>query len=225
MKSSQKQAIVWGGLLILFGVMALVEVYFDLGPWVWIVILAAAGLGVFGLYFTDRSEGWLLIPGYALWAVAGLIALTTLNILQDEAVAFYVLSAIALPFLVVFLRDRRQWWALIPAYVLFAVGLMVGLLGSGILNDLLVPAYVMFAIAIPFFVVYARNTKNWWALIPGGVLAIIGLAFLIAEAAVEYVVPAVLIIAGVWILARQFMRKEPETPELDDVPVDEPPTE
>ena len=200
---------VWGGLLILFGVMSLVEVYFDLGPWVWVAVLAAAGLGIFGLYYTDRSQWWLLIPGYALWAVAGLITFVTLNILQDEAIAFYVLSAIALPFLYVFIRDREQWWALIPAYVLFAVGLMVGLLGLGILNDLLVPAYVMFAIAIPFFVVYARNPRNWWALIPGGVMGIIGLAFLIAEAAVQYVVPALLIIAGIWVLARQFMRKEP----------------
>jgi hypothetical protein len=189
--------------------MSLAEVYFDLGPWVWAVVLAAAGLGIIGLYFTDRSQWWLLIPGYALLAVAGLIALVTLNILRDEAIAFYVLSAIAFPFLVVFINDREQWWALIPAYVLFAVGLMVGLLGLGILNDLLVPAYVMFAIAIPFFVVYARNSKNWWALIPGGVMAIIGLAFLLAEAAAQYVLPALFIIAGIWVLARQFMRKEP----------------
>jgi membrane protease YdiL (CAAX protease family) len=64
----------------------------------------------------------------------------------------------ALPFLVVFLRDRNKWGGLIPAYVLFAV-------------------------AIPFFVVYARNSQQWWALIAGGILAVIGLPFLIAEAA------------------------------------------
>jgi hypothetical protein len=222
--NSTKQALVWGGLLILFGVMALVEVYYDLGPWVWVVILAAAGLGVFGLYFSDRSETWLLIPGYALWAVAGLIALVTIGILQDEVVAFYVLTAIAIPFLVVYLRNREQWWALIPAYVLFVVGLMVALEGMGILNDLLIPAYVMFAIAIPFFVVYARNTKNWWALIPAGVLTIIGLSFLVAEAAVQFIAPAVLIIAGVWILARQFMRKG-ETEKVNAPPADGPPVD
>ncbi len=222
--SSNKGAIVGGGLLILFGVMALVQVYIDLGSWVWVAVLFVAGLGVFGLYFSDRSVAWLLIPGYALWAIAGLIIVTELNILQDEAVAFYVLSAIALPFLAVYLRNRESWWALIPAYVLFAVGLMVGLIGLGVLDDLLVPSYVMFAIAIPFFVVYARNTRNWWALIPAGVLAIIGLAFLIAEAAVQYVVPAVLIIVGVWILARQFMRKEP-TPALPSEEPEEPSAE
>jgi hypothetical protein len=202
--------------------MALVGVYVELSPWVWAAVLFVAGLAVFGLYYSDRTDAWLLIPGYALWAIAGLIVLTTLDILRDEAVAFYVLSAIALPFLVVYLRDRENWWALIPAYVMFVVGLMVGLIGLGVLDDLLIPSYVMFAIAIPFFVVYARNTRNWWALIPGGIMAVIGLAFLIAEAAVQYVVPAVLIIAGAWILARQFMRKE-SPPALSDEGSEEPP--
>jgi hypothetical protein len=86
---------------------------------------------------------------------------------------------------------------------------MVGLIGAGVLNDLLVPAYVMFAIAIPFLVVYARNPREWWPLIPGGIMAIIGLSFLIAEAAVEYIGPVVMILAGAWILVRMFTRGGP----------------
>ena len=217
---TRKQSMVWGGLLILFGVMALVEVYTDLTAWTWVVILAAAGLGVFGVYLTDRSDWGLLIPAYVLWAIAGLVTLIELNILQDPFIATYVLTAIALPFLVVFLRNRDQWWALIPAYVLLAVGVMVGLLGLGVLTDLLVPAYVMLAIAIPFFVVYVHNTKQWWALIPGGIMAVIGLSFLIAEAAVQYVAPVALVIVGVWILVRQFTRKEPVGPEADQPPAE-----
>jgi hypothetical protein len=159
---SKKQALVWGGLLILFGVMALVSNLTDLSAWIWVIVLAVAGLAVFGIYLSDRSEATLLIPAYVLWAVAGLVALTTLNVLRDEFIAAYVLAAIALPFLVVFLRDRAQWWALIPAYVLLAVGLMVGLTASGVLTELLIPAYVMFAVAVPFLVVFALNPKVWW---------------------------------------------------------------
>jgi len=229
MKSQvRRQHLVWGGLLILFGVVALVETFTALTTWAWVAILAAAGLGVFGVYLTDRSDWGLLIPAYVLWTVAGLIALITLNILRDESIATYVLAAIALPFLVVFLRNRDQWWALIPAYVLLAIGVMVGLIEQGVLSDYLVPAYVLFAIAIPFFVVYARNTNLWWALIPGGILAVIGLAFLIAEAMVEYVAPAVVILAGVWILVRQFTRKEPTAPDAPAPPgpeADRPPAE
>ena len=224
---NRKQALVWGSLLIFFGVVGLMEVYIDLTLWVWVAILVAAGLAVFGVYLTDRSQWGLLIPAYVMWAVAGLVALITLNVLQDEAIAAYVLTAIALPFLVVYIRNREQWWALIPAYVLLAVGLMVLLLESGILSDLLVPAYVMFSIAIPFLVVYARNRQQWWALIPSGILSIIGIAFLIAEAAVQFIFPAILIVVGIVILVRVFTRKElPEPEVVPSEPEDEePPTE
>jgi hypothetical protein len=229
MKSeARKQGIIWGGLLIFFGVVALVEAYTDLSAWVWVAILAAAGLGVLGIYLTDRSQWGLLIPAYVLWAVAGLIALVTLNVLRDEFIATYVLAAIALPFLVVFLRDRAQWWALIPAYVLLAVGMMIPLIEAGVLSDLLIPSYVLFAIAIPFLVVYAWDPKQWWPLIPGGILAVIGLSFLVAEAAVQYVGPAVLVLVGVWILVRQFTRRETTAPDAPAPPgpeADEPPAE
>jgi len=212
MKTGAKQGLIWGGLLILFGILSLVEIYIDLGPWVWVAVLTVSGLGVYGIYAMDRSEKWILIVSYVLLVVAGLITLITLDLLRDEAIATYVLTAIAIPFLVAFLQSGRTKWALlIPPYILIAVGVMVGLIGLGILDDLLVPAYVLIAVSIPFFVVYARDTKQWWPLIPGGITAIVGLSFLIAEAAVQYVAPAVLIIAGIWVLVRQFTKKEKES--------------
>ena len=227
MSQAGKKGLVWGGLLIALGVMLLIqEVYVDLTAWIWVAVLAAAGFGAFLIYLTDPSDWGMLIPAYVLWAIAGLIALIELNVLKDDWIALYVLTAIALPFLVGFLRDRNQWGLLIPAYVLLAVGLMVGLIGAGLLDDLLIPAYVVFAIAIPFLVVYLRNRAHWWALIPAGIMAVIGLAFLITESAVEYVLPVVVILAGVWILARQFIGKEPlppeeaseSTPEAEELP-------
>jgi hypothetical protein len=208
MKTDSKQGLVWGGLLILLGIMSLAETFFDTGPWVWVFVLAAGGFGIYGIYAMKRTEKWMLIPSYVLLAVAALVAFINLNILRDEAIATFVLWAVGLPFLVVYLQNRAQWGFLIPAYVLFAVGLMVGLIGLRILDDLLIPAYVMIAISLPFFVTYTRDRSQWWPLIPGGITAAIGLAFLIAEAAVQYVVPAALIIAGIWVLARQYIRKE-----------------
>ena len=209
MKSQTKQGLVWGGLLILLGALSLLETFTDLGPWVWVVVLTVAGLGVYGAYAMDRSEKWMLIVSYVLLVVAGLVTLITLNALRDEAVATYVLTAIAAPFLLIFLQsDRTKWGLLLPPYILIAVGVMVGLIGVGFLDDLLIPAYVLIAVSIPFFVVYARDTKKWWAVIPGGITAIVGLSFLIAEAAVQFVLPGVLIIAGIWVLFRQFRNKE-----------------
>lgn len=217
---SGKQVLVLSAVLILVGVLLLIEVFTDLSAWIWVLLLAAGGLGAFGLYLADRSDWGILITAYVLWAIAILVALVTLNVLRDEGVAFYVLMAIAIPFLAVYVRNRAMWWALIPAYVLAAVAFMVGLIGLGILDDNLVPAYVLLAIAIPFFVVYARNRSQWWSLIPGGILAVIGLSFLIAEGAFAYIAAVGLIAVGLWFLLRGFTRKEPASKAAppDDVP-------
>jgi hypothetical protein len=203
----------------------LVETFTDLSAWAWIAILTVAGLGASVLYFTDRSNLALLIPAYVLWAIAGLVALITLNVLRDESIATFVLAAIALPFLVGFLRNRNRWGLLIPAYILLAVGVMVGLIGLGVLDDLLIPAYVLFAVSIPFFVAYARNRKQWWPLIPGGITAVVGISFLIAENAAQYIAAIALIAVGAWIVVRQYTQQEPEDQEPRGAESDGPPAE
>jgi hypothetical protein len=64
---------------------------------------------------------------------------------------------------------------------------------------------VMFAIAAPFIYIYLRNTDNWWALIPGGIMAVIGAGLLISS--VISAIPVLLIIAGIYILVRQMGSK------------------
>jgi hypothetical protein len=206
---NRKQNMVWGGLLIIFGVLALLQTFIDISIWAWVAILGVMGLGVLAVYLSDRSSKGLLIPVYVLWVVAIFLVLLELEFLQAAFVASFVLTAVAIPFILVFLQDRSRWAFLIPAYVLLAIGLMVPLLESGVLNGVLVPAYVMITIAIPFFAVYFWNRRHWWALIPAAILLIVGFAFLFAEAAVELIVPAVLILVGIGILLRQFLRGKP----------------
>jgi len=204
---ARSRGIGWGAVLVFLGLAGLINTLFDLTALTWVVMLAVAGLAGLIFYLIMRRPRQLLLIPYIMWAVAGLVALTESDVLRDEATAGYVLTAVALPFLATYLLDRTRRWPLIPAYILLAVGLMVVLL-EDVLTDALVPAYVMFAIAIPFLVSYLRDRQKWGALIVGGILAIIGLAFLIAEAAVEYVVPVILIIAGASMLVRQFGRSE-----------------
>jgi hypothetical protein len=105
---------------------------------------------------------------------------------------------------------------------------MVGLIGQGILRDTLVPSYVMFAIAIPFLAIAANDSTRRWALIPGGVMAVIGLSLLAAGDAFQYLLPVALILAGVFVVARQFMGRDtmteveerPEIAPTNDAPAD-----
>jgi len=200
---------VWGVFLILLGVILMVEVFIDLTAWAWVAFLTVAGFGAFGIYLTDRSDKGVLIPAYVLWVIAGLVALIELAILRGDTVAVYVLIAIALPFLVGFSRNRTRRGLLIPAYVLFAVAGMIALEAVDILEGEMATAYIMFAIAVPFLIVYARDTKQKWALFPGGIMAIIGLSFLLTADLFRYAGPAVIILAGIWILYRTFFRKAP----------------
>jgi hypothetical protein len=159
-----------------------------------------------------------MIPSYALLAIAGLVALIELDILRDDAIAVYVLSAIAFPFLVGYLRNRKAWGLLIPAYVMIAVAGMLALTALDILEGNVVVAYIMFTIALPFLLVYVRNTKMWWALIPGGIMAIIGIAFLLTEDLVRYIGPGIIILIGVWILFRAFFRPATQVKEVAPPP-------
>ncbi len=205
---SKKPGLVLGGLLILFGVLALLETITDLSAWIWVAVLTIGGLGVYAIYAMDRNEKWLLIISYVMLAVAGLVTLLTLGVLKDAFVATYVLLAIALPFFIAFLSNRNNWGLLIPAYVLTVIGVMVPLIELGVLGDTLIATYVLLAIALPFFVVYLVNKKNWWGLIPGGILAVIGLGLLIAEASADLLFAAALILAGILIVVRQFTKKD-----------------
>jgi len=196
-----------GVILITIGLAAFIETFTDLTSWGWILVLVAVGIFSGVVNWSGRSNLVTMIPSYILWSIAGLILITHLEIIRGEAIAFYVLFVIGLPFAVGWYLNKSNWGLLIPAYVLFTVGLMVWLIGLGWLSNLLVPAYVMFAIALPFFVVYKRNPQNWWALIPGGIMGIIGISFLLATRAFRMVVPIVIIGIGIFILVREVNRR------------------
>jgi hypothetical protein len=204
-----KRGLVWGGLMILFGAMSLVATFTEISIGIWAVTLAVAGLVALLVYMTDLSAIDLLIPPYVLWALAALLFMLERDMLADPWIPFYVLTAIALPFIVGFLRDQNRWGLLIPAYILIVVGTMVVLLDE-VLTDMQVPAYVMFAVAIPFVVAFLRDRRMRWTLIPSGILIVVGLVFLLGEGLVEYITPILLIFFGGWILLRQLWHKDEE---------------
>jgi hypothetical protein len=171
------------------------------------LVLSLIGLPFLVVFLVNRSQNWwALIPAYVMFSIAVMIFLIGIGVLNDAWIALYVLSSIGIPFLVVYLINRTNWWALIPAYVMFVIGIMVTLIDVHILNDLAIPAYVMFAIAIPFLFVYLTNREQWWALIPGGIMTVIGLGFWAGTDLAQYVIPAVLILAGILVLFRSVKK-------------------
>lgn len=253
--TANKQNVGWGVLLISFGVSAILDQYTGVSDWYKIGVFLLGGLITLAFFLADRSDWVLLIPAYVMlaisaigaaalgelldgdlmasfvlplvaapflvvylrnrdnwWAlfptfillaIALMLFVTNIFVLKDSLIAPFVLFAIAAPFLFVYFNNRQNWWALIPAYVMIVIGIMVGLIETNVLDDLLVPAYINLAIALPFFWIYFRNRDARWALFPGGIMGLIGLGFLFSEPIGQFIFPLAMIAAGVWVLYRQ----------------------
>ena len=120
-------------------------------------------------YLYDRSRNWwALIPGGVMLFLA-LVTLLVDNV-GGEWVGTLFLFMIGLSFFIVYINNRTRQWALLVAYILFVLSIAPAMASFG--GD--VPAYFgsifLFAVALPFFVVYFRDEKNWWAIIPAGVM-------------------------------------------------------
>jgi uncharacterized membrane protein HdeD (DUF308 family) len=74
-------------------------------------------------------------------------------------------------FFMVYFNDRQNWWAIIPGCTLAGIGissLLSGLFPS--LPDPVSGAFVLGGIGVSFAWVYFNDRRNWWAIIPAGVM-------------------------------------------------------
>lgn len=207
MKKDQSKY-VWGGLLILAGVLFMLQEFNILGSafeYLWVMLMAAGAAVFLWIYFTKQDQWWAIIPGLALFGLT-LVAIDELfDILPSSDISGAIfLGCIGLAFWLVYLRKQAQWWAIIPGGVLITLSLVAGLDFLSEWND------VMFflGLGITFLLVAllpgaAHNTK--WALIPGGILTVLGLAlFAPVLNIVNIAWPIILIGLGVFILIRTW---------------------
>jgi len=190
---------VLAGLMILIGgVVLLVEqlglVAFTGSVWGGLGLLGG-GVAFLAAWLGDRSEWWPLIPagvmlGGGLGTLAGSVGLPGwLSVLLT-------FSGCSLPFLYIFLRlgAKEGWWALIPGGILAAwgVGSFLGELG---LPGAIVSLVGFLGSAAPFLFIFMLNRKNnWWALIPGGIMAFMSLVTVLESALGEqWIAPLILL--------------------------------
>lgn len=102
-----------------------------------------------------------------------LLLLQNLGILSVAWGVFWAVIFIAggLAFLGVFMERPANWWALIPGFTLLALGVLMVL-------ETTVPwvarswggPLFLGGIGLSFWLVFLVTPRNWWAIIPGGVL-------------------------------------------------------
>lgn len=193
-------------LLLIAVIILVVEIAGSGDDYLAVVLMPGLAAPFLYIYLKNKERWWALIPAYALLLVGLIISLDELLVSGDKFIAPGILGGIGLPFLYVYLRNRDNWWALIPAYALLAIGTLVLLLDFRLLTGLVIPAFIMLAIAIPFFFVYLLNRERKWALIPGAITAVLGLGFLVGTEFGKFATPAVLVLAGIWLLVRVLIK-------------------
>jgi hypothetical protein len=112
-----------------------------------------------------------ILWGGLLICAGGLFLLQELNLIPNAwDIVWGVLFGVAgCMFLFAFFTNRTQWWPLIPGLGLISLGLLI------VLDEFLpgadwLGAIFLGGIGLSFWLIYAINRENWWAVIPGGVL-------------------------------------------------------
>ena len=116
--------------------------------------------------------------GILLIVVGLLFLLESLAILSLGGAWAVLFAAAGLVFGYTFLEDRERWWAIIPAMALLGIAALIGLEAflPGVDGQWGVTLF-MGALGLGFILIYGiTHRKQWWALIPGGVLLTLGIA-------------------------------------------------
>jgi hypothetical protein len=115
--------------------------------------------------------------GLFLLAAGIFLLLKNLGAFQQwgEVIWGGLFAAVGLAFVIWFAVDRERYWRAIAGFTLLGIGAVI-LLSSrnGSLGDWL-SAIMLLAVALGFWAVLLAKADNWWAVIPAGVLTVVGL--------------------------------------------------
>jgi hypothetical protein len=202
--------ILWGSLLIIGGVLFLLQNLriFEFGDLFWAALFFLAGLFFFSLYRQERANWWSLIPGFTLLGIGAQIAVDRLfpgasNILGG----LLVLGSIGLSFLVIYLLNRANWWAIIPGGVMVTLAVVSAV--SEALPGVETGGVFFLGLGLTFALVALLPSPDGqmkWAWIPAAIMLVMGTLLLAtAEKLIAYIGPAALILIGGYLILRTFM--------------------
>lgn len=197
----------WGILLVLGGIALLLENLniFKVGGLVWGIILGVAGLVFLTVYLENRTAWWSLIPGVTLLSICSAAVIEAVfPSLSEFITGAAVLGGIGFSFFLVYLVDRENWWAVIPAGVLVTLGI-ISIIEAGDF-DVDTGGYFFIGIGLTFLLVAILPTPQGqmkWALIPAMILLVMGVLITAAVQDIfNFIWPLIIILGGGYLIIR-----------------------
>ena len=208
MNRSGLVVLLWGLLILLLGVVALL---FNFGVFiayqqliVYVLAGVLVGVGVLSIIVAlSGSDRWMFfIPGFALSALGSVVYLSSLQNVPARSLGALFLGGVAAGFFVIFLMNRQErWWALLQGSIIVVIALVA--FGFGVLPDALLGAALFGGLGLSFFLVWLlggnRRRLSWAALMAAVLFAA---AFALAgtvtgpNSVIVKLWPALFIIAG-----------------------------
>lgn len=172
--------ILWGLLLIIAGVLFLLNSIgtISIGEYQWAILLGIGGLAFLSVFISDKNQWWALFPAFGLLVGGAIIYLeNAFPAIPGGIAGAIALGGIGLAFFLIFVSNFANWWALIPAGVLFSMAavFLLGVQSGGVF---------LIGLGITFGVlgfVPTEQGRMRWAFIPAVVLIIVGLFVILAS--------------------------------------------
>lgn len=207
---------VFGVLLIAAGVLLGLQQFGYLGGNVGDALftgLWALGAIYFGnLFLRDRTQWWFALIAFILasMTLTNLLNLFVPNLGETIGGGIF-LAAIGAGFLVAYARQRVNWWAIIPAGVLFTLAIISVVDNFPGVLPFETGALLFFGIGLTFLVISFMNIEGQrfsWALIPAIVLIAFGffVGFRQAQSWI-YIWPGLIILFGAYFLITSIRKQ------------------
>jgi len=181
--------------------------------------LAALGALLLVGYFLRSESVWLMILAFCLMFVAASIWISYFRPQWSDLIAAALFFFTALAFLILFLSNREQWWALLAGWTCLGLSTVVVLSSRRIDLPLLsaaswqrlAPVVFFGFVAFGFLLLWAiKPRRHWWALLVAGQVAAVGTAGVLHDFGLhEAYAPALLfLISGLTFLLVWLLRSE-----------------
>lgn len=160
---------------------------------------------------SERQSG--LVAGIILVVIGIALLLVNLDLFEPQA----FILALGISFLVAY-AFWRLLGLLIPGMILTWLGAAILLLESNLIRLENEGSIILVFLGLAFISIYAfmGGKRHWWPLIPGSILLLLGIIILLVTEDIipltvaqifNLILPAILILVGVWLIFRQYFRR------------------